>query len=197
MCERTSATAVPHKQDTFEAHGAPLGEEEVRLTRQQLGWPFAELFHLPDEVLAFFRQALVHGAAQETAWQQQLAAYRAVYPVLADEYEHVLAGDFPCDWESQFPSFQQMMGRWLRAKPVARYSQPSPEHLWNLVGGSADLNPSTNMALAGRGDFQRPLVSHSSAEMEPASQGAAGGAMGPGRPERALRGARARDGGQF
>ena len=92
ICVRTHiGYGSPHKQDTFEAHGAPLGEEEVRLTRQQLNWPSEEPFSMPDEALAFFRQALARGAAQEASWRQQLKAYRAAFPALADEYERALA----------------------------------------------------------------------------------------------------------
>jgi len=179
ICVRTHiGYGSPHKQDTFEAHGAPLGEEEVRLARQRLGWPSEEPFYVPDEVLAFFRQALVHGAAQEAAWQQRLEAYRGDHPALADEYERVLAGDLPAGWEAAIPQFAPGDGPMATRKAGGKVLAALAPHLWNLVGGSADLNPSTNTALAGRGDFQRPLTSHSSTEMEPATQGAAGGEWG-------------------
>ncbi len=171
ICVRTHiGYGSPHKQDTYEAHGAPLGAEEVRLTRQHLGWPSAEPFDLPGEVLACFRQALAHGAAQEVAWQQQLAAYRTVYPTLADEYERVLAGDLPVDWESSIPQFVPGDGPMATRKASGKVLAALAPHLWNLVGGSADLNPSTNTALAGRGDFQRPLTSHPSREVESATK---------------------------
>lgn len=179
ICVRTHiGFGSPHKQDTYEAHGGPLGTEEVRLTKQHLGWPEALPFNLPHEVLACFRQALVQGAAQEATWQQLLAAYRATYPALADEYEHVLAGDLPSGWETSIPQFAPDDGPMATRKASGKVLTAVAEHLWNLVGGSADLNPSTNTALAGRGDFQRPLVSHSSAEMKLAPQGAAGGQWG-------------------
>jgi transketolase len=179
ICVRTHiGYGSPHKQDTFEAHGAPLGEEEVRLTKQQLGWPSAEPFSVPDEALTFFRLALVHGASREGAWQQCLEAYRAAYPALADEYERVLAGDLPNGWESAIPKFRPGDGPMATRKASGKVLAALAPHLWNLVGGSADLNPSTNTALAGRGDFQRPLTSRLSAEVEPATQGASGGAWG-------------------
>ncbi len=179
ICVRTHiGYGSPHKQDTYEAHGAPLGEEEVRLTRQQLGWPSAESFHVPDEALTFFRQALAYGAAQEAAWQQRLEAYRAVYPALADEYERVLAGDLPGGWEAAIPQFAPGDGPMATRKASGKVLASLAPHLWNLVGGSADLNPSTNTVLAGRGDFQRPLTSRHSAEMEPTIQGAARGQWG-------------------
>ena len=179
ICVRTHiGYGSPHKQDTFEAHGAPLGVEEVRLTRQRLGWPYEEPFYVPGEVLAFFRQALVHGAAQEAAWQQRLEAYRANYPALADEYERVLAGDLPAGWEAAIPQFAPGDGPMATRKAGGKVLAALAPRLWNLVGGSADLNPSTNTALTGRGDFQRPPTSRPSAEMEPAPQGAAGGEWG-------------------
>lgn len=179
ICVRTHiGYGSPHKQDTFEAHGAPLGEEEVRLTRQRLGWPSEEPFYVPDEALAFFRQALVHGTAQEAAWQQRLEAYRGDYPAPADEYERVLVGDLPAGWEAAIPQFAPGDGPMATRKAGGKVLAALTPHLWNLVGGSADLNPSTNTELAGRGNFQRPLTSHPSTEMEPATQGAAGGEWG-------------------
>ena len=179
ICVRTHiGYGSPHKQDTHEAHGAPLGEEEVRLTRQQLGWSSAEPFYVPDEALTFFRQALAHGEAQEAAWQQRLEAYRTAYPALADEYERVLAGGMPGGWESAIPQFASGDGPMATRKASGKVLTALSSQLWNLVGGSADLNPSTNTALAMRGDFQRPLPSHPSVEKEPATQGAAGGQWG-------------------
>lgn len=158
ICVRTHiGYGSPHKQDTYGAHGAPLGEEEVRLTRQRLGWLSAESFYVPDEALTFFRQALAHGEAQEAAWQQSLEAYRRAYPALADEFERVLSGGLPGGWEAAIPQFAPDDGPMATRKASGQVLTALASHLWNLVGGSADLNPSTNTALVGRGDFQRPL----------------------------------------
>jgi transketolase len=179
ICVRTHiGYGSPHKQDTYEAHGSPLGEEEVRLTRQRLNWPSEVPFSVPDEALAFFRRALVHGAAQEAAWRQRLEAYWADFPALADEYARVLAGDLPGGWEAAIPQFSPGDRPMATRKASGKVLAALAPHLWNLVGGSADLNPSTNTALAGRGDFQRPLASRPSAEMEPTIQGIAGGEWG-------------------
>lgn len=179
ICVRTHiGYGSPHKQDTFEAHGAPLGAEEVRLTRQQLGWPFEEPFYVPDEVLALFRQALASGTVQEQAWKEQLEAYRKAYPALAVEYERVVAGDLPHGWETAIPQFGPGDGPMTTRKASGKVLTAIAERMWNLVGGSADLNPSTNTALAGRGDFQRPLASTTLAEMQPTLQGTAGGEWG-------------------
>ena len=179
ICVRTHiGYGSPHKQDTYGAHGAPLGEEEVRLTKQQLGWLSAESFYVPDEALTFFRQALAHGEAQEAAWQQSLEAYRRAYPALADEFERVLSGGLPGGWEAAIPQFAPDDGPMATRKASGQVLTALASHLWNLVGGSADLNPSTNTALVGCGDFQRPLPPHQSLEEEPAPQGAVGGQWG-------------------
>jgi len=149
ICVRTHiGYGSPHKQDTYEAHGAPLGEEEVRLTRQRLSWPTVEPFFLPDEVLACFRQALARGAAQEAVWQQRLESYRVDYPAPAGEYERVLAGNLPNGWESTLPRFVPGDGPMATRKASGKVLAALAPHLWNLVGGSADLNPSTNTAVA-------------------------------------------------
>lgn len=179
ICVRTHiGYGSPNKQDTFEAHGAPLGVEEVRLARQRLGWPYEESFFVPDEALAAFRQALARGADQEAEWQQQLEAYRADYPALAEEYERALAGDLPDGWEAAIPSFAPGDGPMATRKASGKVFAALAPRLWNMVGGSADLNPSTNTALPGRGDFQRPPVPPPAPEGEPALQGRAGGEWG-------------------
>jgi len=179
ICVRTHlGYGSPHKQDSYEAHGAPLGMEEVRLTKQRLGWPSLEPFYVPAEVLIIFRQALERGAAQETAWQEQMRAYRTAYPELAAEYERVLAGALPAGWEALLPEFSPGSGPMATRKASGKVLTAVADRLWNLVGGSADLNPSTNTMLAGRGDFEQPRVSSAPPVVESAIQGAAGGEWG-------------------
>ena len=180
ICVRTHiGFGSPHKQDSYEAHGAPLGVEEVRLTRQKLGWPFVEPFYVPDEALTFFRQAQARGEAQEAAWQQQLEEYQRDYPALANEYERMLSGDLPDGWDAAIPYFSPTDGPMATRKASGKVLNALASQLWNLVGGSADLNPSTNTALAMRGDFQQPLsFDLPMGEKEPAPQGAAGGQWG-------------------
>src|SRR6516164_6820925 len=83
----------PHKHDTFQAHGEPLGKEEVRLTKQALGWPEDRTFFIPDEALQEFRKAVKRSAELEAKWQERLKAYRSVHPELAAEFERDLAGE--------------------------------------------------------------------------------------------------------
>src|SRR5205807_4954789 len=93
------AYGSPHKQDTAEAHGAPLGEEEVRLTKQNLGWPSLEPFHVPDAALAQWRRAGERGTRLEAEWQRKYDAYRKAHPDLAAELERRLAGRLPDGWD--------------------------------------------------------------------------------------------------
>ena len=83
---------APHEQDTAEAHGSPLGEEEIKLTKQVYGWPPEAKFLVPEEVLAQFRKAIDRGATAEGEWQQRLAAYRQAFPDLAAEWDRFVKG---------------------------------------------------------------------------------------------------------
>ena len=96
----------PNRQDTSKAHGEPLGEKEVQLTKQNYGWPENEQFRVPDEVLQHMRQALPRGAALEAEWQARFAAYRAAYPDKAKEFQAALAGDLPADWDREHPAIR-------------------------------------------------------------------------------------------
>ncbi|MPZ78571.1 MAG: transketolase, partial [Deltaproteobacteria bacterium] len=95
----------PGKQGTFEAHGSPLGPEETKLTKQKLGWPLDQPFHLPEEALARFRGSLSQGQKAEAEWNERLAAYAKNFPDLAKELEQVMRGELPKDWDAAIPEF--------------------------------------------------------------------------------------------
>jgi transketolase len=146
----------PHKQDTFAAHGSPLGEEEVQLTKENMGWPGKTPFFIPAEVLCYFRKALARGSEAEAEWNARLAVYEREFPELASEFRQVMAGDLPVDWDSmipQFPADRKGMASRIASGKVLNAVAPC---LPLLIGGSADLNPSTNTALQGLGDFESP-----------------------------------------
>lgn len=105
MARTHIAYGSPNKQDTAEAHGSPLGDEEIRLTKEALGWPLEPTFHIPDEALAHFREALQRGRAWETDWQAGFDAYAATYPELADEWNRVISGQLPEGWAEKIPTF--------------------------------------------------------------------------------------------
>jgi transketolase len=92
-------------QDTKEAHGQALGEEEVRLTKRNYGWPEDQQFYVPDEVLRYMRKAQKRGRAEEEAWNKLLADYREQHVDLAGLFEESIRGDLPDDWDSDVPEF--------------------------------------------------------------------------------------------
>lgn len=144
----------PDKQDSFTSHGSPLGEEELLKTKKALGWPSQEKFYIPDEALSFFRQAVPKGDAAEKSWRQRFEEYRRAFPKEAAEFERIFAGRLPEDWNSGMPSWT------LKDKAIAtrvaggKVLNALAKNITNIVGGSADLNPSTNTALDGFGNFQ-------------------------------------------
>jgi transketolase len=144
----------PHKQDTFGAHGSPLGEEEVKLTKENLGWPVEPLFYVPDEVLAHFRQALERGKRAEETWHTMFGAYSKEHPDLAQELEQLINEELPDGWDADIPAFpadsKGMKTRVASGKVMNAIASKLPA----LIGGSADLNPSTHTALKGLGDFE-------------------------------------------
>jgi len=146
----------PHKQDSFEAHGAPLGAEEVKATKENLGWPLKPAFHRPTEALERFRQCLDSGRLLERKWDDLLNAFADQYPGEYAEWRQFQAGDFPAGWEQEIPVFA------ADHKPMATRSAGGEvlnaiaRKVGNLIGGSADLDPSTKTVLKGRGSFQAP-----------------------------------------
>ncbi len=144
------AYGSPHKQDTPEAHGAPLGEDEVRLTKQRLGWPSLEPFFVPADALAQWRRARERGAQLEAEWQARYDAYRAAHPELAAEFERRRAGRLPEGWDAGLPAFgpgDALATRAASGKTLRALAPRLPE----LIGGSADLAGSTHLAF-GDGD---------------------------------------------
>ena len=147
------AYGSPHKQDSSDAHGAPLGEEEVRLTKAALGWPVDARFYVPERAYGRFRLALEAGAAAQVAWQARFEAYAHSYPELALEWQRVMHGELPLDWEACVPVFDPSLAvatREASGKAVNALAMQVPE----LVGGSADLAPSTKSYMASMGDFE-------------------------------------------
>src|ERR1700760_4263271 len=147
----------PHKQDTAAAHGEPLGEEEVRLTKRDYGWPEDAKFLVPDAVRAHFAAGIGASRAQARArWNELFAAYRAKYPELATETDLMQRRELPAGWERGLPVFpadaKGIAGREASGKVLNVLAQNIP---W-LLGGSADLGTSnkTTLKYEGAGDFQ-------------------------------------------
>jgi transketolase len=147
----------PHRQDTSAAHGEPLGEEEVRLTKHAYGWPADSTFHVPDGVMQHFEEGIgKRGAALREAWSTGFARYREQYPREADEIERIQRRDPPAGWDADLPVFppdaKGLAGRDASAKVLNAIAKNAR---W-LLGGSADLSPSTKTRLTvdNAGDYQ-------------------------------------------
>jgi transketolase len=95
----------PHKQDTAAAHGEPLGVEEVRLTKERLGWPVAPPFYVPAEALEHFRKAIARGRAAQAEWELRIESFTQEYPDLAAEFQRVMHGKLPPGWDTDLPAF--------------------------------------------------------------------------------------------
>ncbi len=148
----------PHKQDTAEAHGSPLGGSEVELTKQALDWPTSPTFLVPDGAREAFAPARARGAAARAEWLAHVAAYRVAHPELADELARRIARCIPAHWDAGLPSFAADAGglatRVASGKAINALAPRLPE----LVGGSADLTPSNNTQIDGASDssFDHP-----------------------------------------
>jgi transketolase len=144
----------PKKQDNFAAHGNPLGDDELLASKKALGWPATEKFFLPDESVAFFREAVGKGRKAQQEWQARVDAYQAAYPKDGAEFAMITSGKLPEEWAADLPGWKPT------DKPIAtrvaggEVLNALAKRIPNLIGGSADLNPSTNTALKGMGDFQ-------------------------------------------
>jgi transketolase len=146
---------APHKQNTFEAHGSPLGPDEVKAAKENLGWPIEPAFYIPGEALEHFREAIERGKAEQSAWQKKFEAYQKEFPELAQEFMQTTRGELPDGWSANLPVFSPDKALATRASS-GQVLNALAKKIPNLIGGSADLNPSTDTALKTFGDFQSP-----------------------------------------
>ena len=162
----------PKKADTFEAHGNPLGEEELQAAKKALGWASMDKFYLPDDSVKFFHEVGSKGAKTQSEWQTRFDKYKKEFATEAAEFEQILSGKLPDNWGADLPKWK------MDDKPIAtraaggQVMNALAKHIPNLMGGSADLNPSTNTALKGLGDFQPTEYGG------PSTAGAVGGIWG-------------------
>src|SRR5438046_8202289 len=146
------AFGSPNRQDTAKAHGEPLGVEEVKLTKQNLGWPSLEPFHVPEEAVARWRAAGTRGARLESDWSARYAAYRKAHPDLAAELERRVQGRLPEGWDAALPAFGPADAQPTRAAPGQTINAIAPKRP-ELIGGSGDLTGSNNTDIKGGGVF--------------------------------------------
>ncbi|MEO7709005.1 MAG: transketolase, partial [Caldimonas sp.] len=145
------------EQDSFKAHGSPLGVADVAKTKEKLGWPVEPPFVVPPKALAHFRESVERGAVAESEWSQRMRAYSTAFGDLARELQTRLDGEMPAGWDAGVPMFaadaKGMATRVAGGKVMNAIASELPA----LAGGSADLDPSTHTELKGMGDFNPPL----------------------------------------
>jgi transketolase len=166
----------PNKHDTFEAHGEPLGENEVRLTKRAYDWPEDSKFLVPAEAKEEFGKTGARGAALRSTWQRSMDSFRDEQPDLAAAFTRAIAGELAPGWDAGLPVFTpadgDMATRDAGGKVIAALARSVP----TLVGGSADLDPSTRTMMKEKGDFQSAVVPEEG--QTPPTQGMAGGIWG-------------------
>ena len=145
---------APNRQGTSKAHGEPLGEEELRLAKENLGWPLEPRFYIPDDALSYFRDAVETGGELELVWNSEFKAYRRANPEKAADFERRMTGELPAGWDQNLLTFpadpKGMASRAASGKALNFFVGRIPE----LLGGSADLAPSNNTKLDGLPAFQ-------------------------------------------
>jgi transketolase len=145
----------PHKQDSYKAHGSPLGEDEVRLTKEGYGWDPDAQFYVPDEVSAHFREAIPRGKELVAAWEERLAAYRSDEPEAYEELALVMERRLPEGWDSDVPKFRPEEGMIATRKASQKVIQWVAAGVPQLVSGSADLEPSTLTEIEDGGSVEK------------------------------------------
>ena len=154
-CKTTIAYGSPNMAGSEKAHGAPLGEEEIRLAKDGFGWPSQEPFFVPNDVIAHYRLAVPQGERAEAKWRDLLTGYEAAYPEEAAELRRILKGELPENWGKAVPHYRPdgsaMATRAASGKVLNAIAPALPE----LLGGSADLAPSNKTYMNGLGDFSK------------------------------------------
>lgn len=149
------AYGSPNKQDKKEAHGEPLGEEEVRLTKRFYGWPEDEKFLVPERVIDHMRKALIRGEIIEREWNERFTLYRKEFPELAERFHEALKGDLPDGWDRDIPVFEPSHGPMATRIASGRVLNAIAKRVPWLMGGSGDLAPSTKTLIQGSQYFSK------------------------------------------
>lgn len=149
----------PNKQDSAEAHGSPLGEEEVRLTKRKLGWDPDKQFFVPPEALQQFRRAVEQGKKWEALWRTMFENYKRAHPDLANELEQAREGNYGEEWKRALPSYSADAAAMATREASGKVLNALAPHMPMLLGGSADLAPSNNTYLNGFLEFQANVYS--------------------------------------
>jgi transketolase len=151
------AYGAPDLAGSWHAHGNPLGAEEVKKTKRNLGWPEEPPFYIPPEALAHFRSALERGKTLQEGWDRRFAAYASAYPELAEEIRRRFSARLASGWDAELPTFPADAKGTATRKASEAVLQELAKTVPELVGGSGDLDPSTFSWLKEDGDFESPL----------------------------------------
>ncbi len=152
LVHTTIGFGSPKKAGTAEAHGSPLGVDEVAATKRALGWDPARQFYVPDEVRSHIGQAVERARGERAGWDQTMAAYRAEHADAARELDSWLAGELPEGWDRDLPRFAA--GENVATRTAGGKAQAAiAKKVQNLIGGDADLGGSTKTVLSGAGSF--------------------------------------------
>ena len=144
----------PHKQDTAAAHGEALGVEEVRLTKEAMNWPVSPSFHIPEEALEHFRRAVGRGSVEQAEWESRFKAFAQEHPALAAEFLRVIDRQLPNDWGTGLPAFAPADGPMATRVASGKVIEILGSRLPEMMGGSADLAPSTHTKIDAAGNFE-------------------------------------------
>jgi transketolase len=145
----------PHKQDTSAAHGSPLGEDEIRLTKEAYGWDPDKHFYVPEEALAHFRRCCERGRELQSEWEQRFDSYRDAHPELAQQLLMIDRAQMPEGWDADLPRFDPGDDPIATRKASEKAIQWAAARVPHLIGGSADLATSTNTDIADGGDVEK------------------------------------------
>jgi len=154
------AYGAPHAHDTAQAHGSPLGEEEIRATKDFYGWPREAKFLVPEKALAHMRKALAEGEQSESRWQEKLAAYRGAYTDLSSRFAAAIQGTPSAGWDESVPAFLPQDGPMATRVASGKVLNSIADKLPWLMGGSGDLAPSTDTLIKSSGDFEKGSYHH-------------------------------------
>lgn len=154
ICHTHIAYGSPGKQDSAAAHGAPLGAEEVRRTKEALGWPTEPPFFVPPEVYDYFARLQERWSSEEASWNELFARWQAAYPALAEEWHRVHQRQLPPDWEKYLPQFEDAKPLATREASGIVLNSLARAIPW-LIGGSADLSESNRTYLEGYPPIRR------------------------------------------
>ena len=152
ICRTHIGFGSPNKQDSSKAHGSPLGEDEVRATKEAYGWDPDRSFYVPEEALEHFRECCERGRELEREWSERFEAYREAFPREAEAFGHVDAGTLPDGWDADPPRFEPGEKGMATRKASGEAINWAAGRIEHLIGGSADLSTSNNTDIADGGD---------------------------------------------